>query len=84
MCKEAAKKSNTKRIKRIYDLAQEHWGDVKFVGLKYDKHDGWTAKVSFEKGAKPEYFKAHAEDPTDALKKLKNNVKRSIKRYMTV
>lgn len=78
-------KTNTERIKRIYDLAESHWGNVKFVGLKFDKYDGWIAKVSFEKvpGAMVN-LKAHSEHPDEALKKLKKQVKLSIHRYQTV
>lgn len=78
-------KTNTERIKRIYDLAESHWGNVKFVGLKYDKHDGWTAKVSFEKlGGTIDHLRAHAEMPDEALKKLKKQIKIIIHRYQTV
>lgn len=79
-------KTNEQRIRRIYELAESHWGTVKFVGLKYDKYDGWIAKVAFHNpnNVGPNSFKAHADDPTEALRKLKKTIKRSIHRYMTV
>ena len=73
------KKTNTDRIKRIYDLCEDHFGDVRFVGIKYQKKIGWVAKAQFEEGM--ENLTADGETSVEALRKLKNRVKKIIKRY---
>ena len=75
----ADKKTNTDRIKRIYDLCEEHFGDVRFVGIKYQKKIGWVAKAQFEEGM--ENLTADGETSVEALRNLKNRVKKIIKRY---
>ncbi len=75
----AEKKTNTQRIRRIYDLCEEHFGDVRFVGIKYHKKIGWIAKAQFEEGF--ENLTTDGETSVEALRKLKNRVKKIIKRY---
>ena len=73
---------NTDRIKRIYDLCEEHFGDVRFVGIKYQKKIGWVAKAQFDDGF--ENLTADGETSVEALRNLKNRVKKIIKRYNAV
>ena len=47
MAEVKTKKTNTERIKRIYNLCEEHFGDVRFVGIKFHKKIGWIAKVIY-------------------------------------
>ncbi len=79
-----SKKSNSERILRIHELAQEHFGAVRFVGVKYHSKIGWVAKVQFEDDVDFGNLTADGEDATDALRKLKNRVKKIIKRYNQV
>jgi len=79
---EQKNKTNTDRIKKIYKLAEEHFGDVKFVGIKYDKEDGWVAKIDLPKPINVDSIKVHHEtSSTEALKKLKLRMKKIIRRY---
>ncbi|PHS57156.1 MAG: hypothetical protein COB17_07030 [Sulfurimonas sp.] len=75
----AEKKTNTDRIQRIYSLCEEHFGDVRFVGIKYQKKIGWVAKAQFEDGF--ENLTADGETSVEALRNLKNRVKKIMKRY---
>jgi len=79
---EKTKKTNTDRIKRIYDLCEEHFGDIRFVGIKYHKKIGWIAKAQFDDGF--ENLTADGKTSVEALRNLKNRVKKIIKRYTTV
>jgi len=74
-------KTNEERIIRIYSLAESHFGEVRFVGLKYQNKIGWIAKIQFDSY---DSLIADAETPTDALRKLKNRIKKIIQRYNTV
>ena len=76
------KKTNTQLIKRIYDLCEEHFGDVRFVGIKYHKKIGWIAKAQFDGDF--ENLTADGETSVEALRNLKNRVKKIIKRYNAV
>lgn len=78
----AYKKTNTDRIKRIYELCEEHFGDVLFVGIKYHKKIGWVAKAQFGEGF--ENLTADGDTSVEALRNLKNRVKKIIKRYNAV
>lgn len=78
----SVKKTNTDRIKRIYELCEEHFGNVRFVGIKYQKKIGWVAKVQFDDGF--ENLTADGESSVEALRNLKNRVKKIIKRYNAV
>jgi len=78
------KKTNSDRILRIHQLCQEHFGAVRFVGVKYHTKIGWVAKVQFEDDVDFGNLTADGKDATDALRKLKNRVKKIIKRYNVV
>jgi hypothetical protein len=80
----AEKKSNSDRILRIHQLCQEHFGSVRFVGVKYHTKIGWVAKVQFENDVDFGSLTSDGRDATDALRKLKNRVKKIIKRYNVV
>lgn len=77
-------KTNSERIMRIHQLCEEHFGAVRFVGVKYHSKIGWIAKVQFEKDVDFGNLTTDGEDATDALRKLKNRVKKIIKRYNEV
>jgi len=76
------KKTNTERIKQIYNLCEDHFGDVRFVGIKFHKKIGWIAKVQFDGDF--ENLTADGETSVEALRNLKNRVKKIIKRYNAV
>ncbi len=77
-------KTNSDRILRIHQLCEEHFGAVRFVGVKYHSKIGWIAKVQFEEEVDFGNLTADGKDATDALRKLKNRVKKIIKRYNQV
>ncbi|MBU0720050.1 hypothetical protein KJ877_01770 [bacterium] len=77
-----AEKTDTDRIKEIYKLCKSHFGDIRFVGIKYHKKIGWIAKAQFDDGF--ENLTADGPTSTDALRKLRNRVKKIIKRYNAV
>ena len=79
-----SKKTNSERIMRIHQLCEEHFGAVRFVGVKYHSKIGWIAKVQFEKEVDFGNLTAEGEDVADALRTLKNRVKKIIKRYYQV
>jgi endonuclease V-like protein UPF0215 family len=80
------KKTNAERITRILELCEENFGkgSVRFVGVKFMRQIGWVAKVQFEDDIYFGNLTADGNDDTDALRKLKNRVKKIIKRYNTV
>lgn len=82
MAEKKIEKTNTQRVEELYKMCEEHFGDVRFVGLKYHTKVGWVAKVNFE--AEFENLTAYGDDATDALKQLKQRVKKIIKRYNRV
>jgi len=77
-----AEKKDTDRIKEIYKLCKEHFGDIRFVGIKYHKKIGWIAKAQFDDGF--ENLTADGATSTEALRKLRNRVKKIMKRYNAV
>ncbi|MCD6258245.1 MAG: hypothetical protein J7J31_01460 [Helicobacteraceae bacterium] len=77
-----SQKTDTQRIKEIYKLCKGHFGDIRFVGIKYHKKIGWIAKAQFDDGF--ENLTADGATSTEALRKLKNRVKKIIKRYNEV
>lgn len=81
---EKREKTNSDRIMRIHQLCQEYFGDVRFVGVKFHSKIGWVAKVQFEDNSDIGNLTADGDDATDALRNLKNRVKKIIKRYNTV
>ena len=78
------KKTASERIMRVHQLCEEHFGAVRFVGIKYHSKIGWIAKVQFEEDVDFGNLTADGEDATDALRKLKNRVKKIINRYHQV
>ena len=77
-----AEKTDTDRIKEIYKLCKSHFGDVRFVGIKYHKKIGWIAKAQFDDGF--ENLTTDGVSSTEALRELRNRVKKIIKRYNAV
>ena len=74
-----AEKMDADRIKEIYKLCKGHFGDVRFVGIKYHNKIGWMAKAQL--GDDFENLTADGKTSTDALRKLRDRVKKIIKRY---
>ena len=74
-------KTLDQRIDRIYRMAKEHFGEVRFVGIKKHTKIGWVAKIQFDEF---ESLVAEGEDAIDALKKLRKRVKKIIDRYNMV
>lgn len=72
----------TERIKELFKLCKSHFGDVKFVGIKYHKKIGWLATAEFD--GEFENLTADGDDSIDALKKLKKRIQKIIKRYSVV
>jgi len=77
-----AQKTDADRIEEIYKLAKGHFGDVQFVGMKLHNKIGWIAKAQL--GENFENLTADGATSTEALKKLRNRVKKIIKRYNAV
>ncbi|WP_457749146.1 hypothetical protein [Sulfurimonas sp.] len=77
-----AEKTDSDRIKEIYKLCKSHFGDVRFVGVKYHNKIGWIAKAQL--GDEFENLTADGKTSTDALRKLRNRVKKIIRRYNEV
>ena len=74
-------KSLDERIERIYKMAKEHFGEVRFVGIKKHTKIGWVAKVQFDEF---ESLMAEGKTAEDALKNLRKRVKKIINRYHMV
>ncbi len=74
-------KTTSQRILEIYELANQHFGDAKFVGIKYDEFDGWVAKIKFHKGSPNGSLSARDAEARVALEKLKNRMLKVIERY---
>ncbi len=74
-------KTIEERIDRIYKMAQGHFGEVRFVGIKKHTKIGWVAKIQFDEF---ESLVAEGKDGTDALKKLRKRLKKIIDRYNMV
>ena len=77
-----AEKTDADRIKEIYKLCKSHFGDIRFVGIKYHKKIGWIAKAQLEDDF--ENLTGDGKDSTDALRQLRDRVKKIIKRYNAV
>jgi len=75
-------KTISNRILRIYDLCKDHFGEVRFVGVKYHDKIGWIAKAQFNGDF--ESLTSDGATSVEALRKLKNRVKKIIKRYNAV
>ena len=74
-------KSLDERIERIYKMAKEHFGEVRFAGIKKHTKIGWVAKVQFDEF---ESLVAEGETAEVALKNLRKRLKRIIDRYNMV
>jgi phosphopantetheine adenylyltransferase len=74
-------RSLDERIERIYRMAKEHFGEVRFAGIKKHKKIGWVAKVQFDEF---ESLVAEGETAEEALKNLRKRLKKIIDRYNMV
>jgi len=74
-------KSLSERIDRIYKIAEEHFGEVRFVGIKRHTKIGWVAKIQFDEF---ESLVSEGKDAEDALRKLRKRLKKIIDRYNMV
>ena len=79
MNKEA--KTLDERIDRIYKMAKEHYGEVRFVGIKRHTKIGWVAKIQFDEF---DSLMAEGDDAINALKNLRKRIKKIIDRYNMV
>lgn len=78
---EKRQKTAQERIERIFKMAKEHFGEVRFVGVKLHDKIGWVAKVQFDEF---ESLMAEGEDAEDALRNLKKRLRKIIDRYNLV
>lgn len=69
------------RIDTIYEMAKEHFGEVRFVGVKRHTKIGWVAKIQFDEF---ESLVSEGENAEEALKNLKRRLKKIIDRYNIV
>ncbi len=76
-----AKKTNAQRIEKIYEMAKAHFGEVRFVGIKFHDKIGWVAKIQFDNY---DSLIEEGESAEDALRSLKKRVKKIINRYNRV
>ncbi|RLA62145.1 MAG: hypothetical protein DRQ78_08240, partial [Epsilonproteobacteria bacterium] len=61
-------KTLDERIDRIYRMAKEHYGEVRFVGIKRHTKIGWVAKIQFDEF---DSLMAEGSSAIDALKNLR-------------
>lgn len=69
------------RIERIHKMAKEHFGEVRFVGIKLHSKIGWVAKIQFDEF---DSLIAEGENAEVALKNLRKRLKKIIDRYNMV
>jgi len=74
-------RSTQERIERIHKMAKGHFGEVRFVGIKFHDKIGWIAKIQFDEF---DSLVAEGENADDALKNLRKRVKKIIERYNMV
>jgi hypothetical protein len=74
-------KTLDQRIDRIYKMAKEHYGEVRFVGIKRHTKIGWVAKIQFDEF---DSLMAEGKDAVNALKNLRKRIKKIIDRYNMV
>jgi uncharacterized protein (DUF934 family) len=74
-------KTTQERIERIHKMAKSHFGEVRFVGIKFHDKIGWVAKIQFDEF---ESLIAEGENVEEALKNLRKRVKKIIERYNMV
>jgi len=80
-CDKQEAKTLDVRIDRIYKMAKEHYGEVRFVGIKRHTKIGWVAKIQFDEF---DSLMAEGKDAVDALKNLRKRIKKIIDRYNMV
>ena len=80
-CDKQEAKTLDERIDRIYKMAKEHYGEVRFVGIKRHTKIGWVAKIQFDEF---DSLMAEGDDAINALKNLRKRVKKIIDRYNMV
>ena len=81
MSKEKDTKTLEERIDRICKMAEEHYGEVRFVVIKRHTKIGWVAKIQFDSF---DSLVAEGKNATDALKNLRKRLKKIIDRYHMV
>ena len=74
-------KTLDERIDRIYRIAKDHFGEVRFVGIKRHTKIGWVAKIQFDEF---ESLVSEGKDAEDALRNLRKRLKKIIDRYNMV
>ncbi|MBD3791954.1 MAG: hypothetical protein IE918_07400 [Campylobacterales bacterium] len=74
-------KSIEERIERIHKMAKDHFGEVRFVGIKLHTKIGWVAKIQFDEF---DSLIAEGENAELALKNLRKRLKKIIDRYNMV
>jgi len=74
-------KTIDERIEQIYKIAKEHFGEVRFVGIKKHTKIGWIAKIQFDEF---ESLISDGNSAEDALKNLRKLIKKIINRYHMV
>ncbi|MDM5272336.1 hypothetical protein PGH07_09090 [Sulfurovum sp. zt1-1] len=74
-------KSIEERIERIHKMAKEHFGEVRFVGIKLHTKIGWVAKIQFDEF---DSLIAEGDNAELALKNLRKRLKKIIDRYNMV
>ncbi len=74
-------KTLDERIDRIYRIAKDHFGEVRFVGIKRHTKIGWVAKIQFDEF---ESLISEGKDAVDALRNLRKRLKKIIDRYNMV
>lgn len=76
-------KTDSDRIEEIYKLCQGHFGEIRFVGIKFHSQIGWIAKAQFNTET-VNNLTADGKTSSDALRNLRNRIKKIIKRYNRV
>ncbi|UFH59435.1 hypothetical protein [Sulfurovum mangrovi] len=75
------KKTIEERIERIHKMAKDHFGEVRFVGIKLHTKIGWVAKIQFDEF---DSLIAEGENAETALKNLRKRLRKIIDRYNMV
>jgi hypothetical protein len=75
------KKTIEERIERIHKMAKDHFGEVRFVGIKLHTKIGWVAKIQFDEF---DSLIAEGENAETALKNLRKRLRKIIARYNMV
>ena len=78
-----ADKTDSDRIEEIYKLCKGHFGEIRFVGVKLHAQIGWIAKAQFNDDVVGN-LTADGATSSDALRALRNRIKKIIKRYNRV